>query len=127
MSDAVLAIAAERSVEQVLERLVESARQLAGTRYAAIGIPDGEGGFAQFLTAGMTDGLVEAMGPLPRTHGLLGAMLETTDSYRTEDIHRDRRFRGWWPSAHPDMGSFLGVPIVAVEGVIGAFYLTEKE
>ncbi|HEY1568425.1 MAG TPA: sensor histidine kinase, partial [Solirubrobacteraceae bacterium] len=49
-------------------------------------------------------------------------------AYLTDDIHADPRFRGWWPRAHPDMRSFLGVPIVAPEeGVIGAFYLTEKE
>jgi signal transduction histidine kinase len=59
---------------------------------------------------------------------MLGAMLETDGAYLTDDIHRDPRFRGWWPRAHPDMRSFLGVPIVAPgEGVIGAFYLTEKE
>src|SRR5439155_26460646 len=40
--------------------------------------------------------------------------------------HDDPRFRGWWPKGHPDMRSFLGVPIVAREGVIGAFYLTQK-
>ena len=67
------------------------------------------------------------MGPLPRTHGLLGATLESEDSYRTLDIKRDPRFRGWWPSAHPLMGSFLGVPIVARGEVVGAFYLTDKE
>src|SRR5918997_839048 len=76
MSDAVLAIAAERSVERVLRRLVTVARELSGARYAALGIPDGGGAFAQFITAGMTDAEVAAMGPLPRTHGLLGAMLE---------------------------------------------------
>ena len=58
---------------------------------------------------------------------MLGAMLETAEPFRTEDIHDDPRFRGWWPSGHPDMRSFLGVPIVAPDGVIGAFYLTEKE
>jgi len=67
------------------------------------------------------------MGPLPRTHGLLGAMLESPEPFRTEDLHTDPRFRGWWPRGHPDMRSFLGVPIVAPEGVIGAFYLTHKE
>src|SRR5206468_4600524 len=35
-------------------------------------------------------------------------------------------FRGWWPTGHPNMRSFLGVPIVTPAGVIGAFYLTEK-
>jgi signal transduction histidine kinase len=127
MSEAVLAIAAEREVEPVLRRLVHSARELAGARYAALGIPDGEGAFAQFITAGMSDELIASMGPMPRTHGLLGAMLETAESHRTPDIRQDPRFRGWWPRAHPQMRSFLGVPIAARGSVIAAFYLTDKE
>jgi signal transduction histidine kinase len=127
VSDAVLAVASELSVDEVLQRLVDSARELAGARYAALGIPDGSGGFRRFLVAGMSDRLVAAMGPLPRTHGMLGAILAADSAYLTDDIHRDPRFRGWWPRGHPDMRSFLGVPIVARETVIGAFYLTEKE
>jgi signal transduction histidine kinase len=127
MSDAVLAMASERSVEGVLQRIVESARALAGARYAALGIPDGEGAFAQFITTGMSEELIAAMGPLPRTHGMLGAMLEAPEPYRTADIRQDPRFRGWWPSQHPRMASFLGVPIVSRGGILGAFYLTDKE
>src|SRR5919197_1084724 len=127
VSDAVLAVAAERSVEEVLQRLVEAARELAGARYAALGTPDGDGGFSRFLTAGMSDELIARLGPLPRTHGMLGAMLATAEPFLTTEIHDDPRFRGWWPAGHPDMRSFLGVPIVAPDGVIGAFYLTEKE
>jgi len=127
VSDAVLAVASQRSVEEVLQQLVECARELAGARYAALGIPDGAGGFSQFLTTGMSDELIASMGPLPRTHGMLGAMLEEITPFRTDDLHEDLRFRGWWPKGHPDMRSFLGVPIVAADGVIGSFYLTEKE
>jgi signal transduction histidine kinase len=126
VSDAMLAVAAEQSVEDVLQRLVHSARELASARYAALGLPDGEGGFRRFLTSGMSDELVASLGPLPRQHGVLGAMLETRAAHRTADIHDHPRFRGWWPSGHPDMRSFMGVPIVAPQGVIGAFYLTEK-
>ena len=46
--------------------------------------------------------------------------------YLTSDVRRDPRFRGWWPSAHPQMRSFLGVPIVAASGIVGAIYLTDK-
>jgi signal transduction histidine kinase len=126
VSDAVLAVAAELSVEEVLQRLVESARELADARYAALGVPDGEGGFSQFLTAGMSEAMIAALGPLPRQHGVLGAMLEEREPFRTPDIHGHPRFRGWWPKGHPDMRSFLGVPIVARDRVIGAFYLTDK-
>jgi signal transduction histidine kinase len=127
VSDAVLAVAARRSVDEVLQELVHRARELAGARYAALGTPDGEGGFSRFLVSGMPDALIAAMGPLPRTHGLLGALLESPEPVRTADLHAHPRFRGWWPRGHPDMRSFLGVPIVAPAGVIGAFYLTHKE
>src|SRR4051794_11663997 len=126
LSDVVLAIASEHEVEPVLQRLVHSARELAGARYAALGIPDGDGAFASFITSGMSDELIAAMGPLPRTHGMLGAMLASPEPHRTDDITADPRFRGWWPRAHPQMRSFLGVPIVARGCIIGALYLTEK-
>jgi signal transduction histidine kinase len=70
---------------------------------------------------------VAELGPLPRTHGMLGAMLSDPRPFRTDDITKDPRFRGWWPDAHPRMRTFLGVPIVAKGDIIGAFYLTEKE
>ena len=127
VSDAVLAVAANLSVDQVLQKLVDAARELVGARYAALGIPDGSGGFRRFLVAGMSDELIASLGPLPRTHGMLAAMLHQTEPYRTDDIHQDPRFRGWWPRRHPDMRSFLGVPISSPDGtIIGAFYLTEK-
>jgi signal transduction histidine kinase len=74
----------------------------------------------------MSDDLIAGLGPLPRTHGMLGAMLETDVAYRARDIQSDPRFKGWWPRGHPDMRSFLGVPIRVRDEVIGAFYLTEK-
>ena len=128
VSDAVLSVAAELSVDEVLQRLVDNARELVGARYAALGIPDEAGGFRSFLVSGMSDGLVARLGPLPRTHGMLGAMLQSTGgrAYIATDIHEDPRFEGDWPRAHPDMRSFLGVPIVARDEVIGAFYLTER-
>jgi len=126
LSDAVLHIASTLELEPVLQKLVDAARELAGARYAALGVPDGLGGFSRFITSGLTDDEITAIGPLPRTHGLLGAMLTSTSSFRTEDIRRDPRFE-WWPAEHPVMRSFLGVPIVAHGEVLGAFYLTEKQ
>jgi signal transduction histidine kinase len=116
------------SLERVLTELAAGARDLVDARYAAIGIPEPEGDeFARFVTVGMSDELVARLGPLPRTHGLLDAMLSDPSPYRTADITQDPRFRGWWPAAHPTMRSFLGVPIVSAGDIIGAFYLTDKE
>ncbi len=125
MSDAVLAIAAELSVDSILKKIVDAARELVRARYAALGVPDGEGSFAQFITSGMTHKQWEAIGVLPRTHGLLGAMLESPEPFRTDDVKQDPRFQGW-PPRHPSMTSFLGVPILSRGTIIGAFYLTDK-
>jgi signal transduction histidine kinase len=125
VGEVVAAMAAAPSLEATLQGLVQAARRLASCRYAAVGTPDGRGGFSRFITTGMSDALIAAIGPLPRTHGLLGAMLERPQPHRTPDISRDPRFE-WWPAAHPRMTSFLGVPIVSAGDVVGAFYLTDK-
>ena len=126
VSDAILGLAGERSVRAVLQRLVGAARDLVGARYAALGTPDAEGdGFSAFLTAGMSDELIDAIGPLPRTHGLLGTLLVDPNPFRTSDVAADPRFT-WWPEAHPRMGSFLGVPIVFRGDIIGALFLADK-
>ncbi|MEX0682039.1 MAG: GAF domain-containing sensor histidine kinase [Dehalococcoidia bacterium] len=126
ISEAVLAILAEPRPERSLRMLVESARSLVDARYAALGVPDEDGeGFREFIYTGMSDELVAKIGPLPRRHGLLAAMLQETAPYRTQDIRKDPRFE-WWPEAHPRMSSFLGVPIVSKGKVIAAFYLTDK-
>src|SRR5262249_30395126 len=106
VSDAVLAIGGELSTEEVPQRLVDNARTLADARYAALGIPDEQGGFSAFLTSGMSDKLIASLGPLPLTHGMLGAILESPSSFRNGDIHDDPRFTGDWPRGHPDMRSF---------------------
>ena len=121
------AVGSGSSLEQVLTGLATAAREIAEATYAAIGIPEPDGeAFAAFIHVGMDDDLVAEMGPLPRTHGLLDAMLRDPAAYRTNDVTTDPRFRGWWPASHPRMRSFLGVPIVARDDVIGAFYLTDK-
>jgi signal transduction histidine kinase len=125
VGEVIAAMAAAPSLEATLQGLVRAARTLASCRYAAVGVPDGSGGFSHFITAGMSDELIAAIGRLPRTHGLLSAMLERPEPYRTSDISRDPRFE-WWPAAHPRMTSFLGVPVVSAGEVVGAFYLTDK-
>jgi signal transduction histidine kinase len=128
VSDALLGIAGDLRSDAVLERLVEAARDLAGARYAALGVPDEEGdGFKSWISAGLTDAEIDAIGPLPRTHGLLGAALYDPEPFRSEDVRADDRFMGWWPAAHPDLDAFLAVPIVFRGDVVGAFYLANKD
>jgi signal transduction histidine kinase len=123
--DVALALGAERRTEAVLRVILDAARDLADAQYAALGVPDGDGGFALFLTAGVDAATWAAIGALPRTHGLLGALLEEPTVIRLADIHDDPRFGGW-PPAHPDMRAFLGVPIVAAGEVLAELFLADK-
>lgn len=123
VSRAALDIAGERSAERVLERVADAARTLTHAPYGAVGVPDGHGGFSRFVTAGIEDEQAAAIGPLPRTHGLLGLLLSASEAYRVADVRRDPRFEGW-PAAHPEMGPFLGVPVAGDGGTTGAIYVT---
>src|SRR5690242_6349090 len=124
--DVALALGAERRTEQVLRTVLDAARDLAGARYAAIGVPDGDGGFATFLAAGIDSETWERIGSLPRTHGLLGAVLRDGRPVRLDDLREDPRFGGWWPPAHPRMSAFLGVPIIAGGEILAELYLADK-
>ena len=122
LSRAVHAVTQQRSVRDVLQMVVASACELIGARYGALGIPDDEGRFAEFYAVGISDEEWERIGPLPRTHGLLGAMLREARPQRIPDVRSDPRF-SWWPAAHPVLTDFLGVPILDDDDVVGAIYL----
>jgi len=71
VSQVVLAVASQLSVRDVLQKVVRSARSLAGARYAALGVPGEHDTFAEFLVDGLTAQEQAAIGPLPRQHGIL--------------------------------------------------------
>ena len=131
LSEAALAVTSQRSVDAILQTIVEVSRRLVDARYAALGVPDDEDSFARFVTSGVTDAQWRAIGPLPRRHGLLGAMLRRSTPYRVDDIRADPGFWGW-PAAHPTLVSFLGVPIIEAGSgdgdgaVLGAIWLANK-
>ncbi|SEU40005.1 Histidine kinase-, DNA gyrase B-, and HSP90-like ATPase [Nonomuraea wenchangensis] len=125
VSSAVLAVTRHLSVREVLQVIVRSAQRLLDARYAALGVPDEDGSFAEFVAEGLTDKQWEAIGPLPRQHGMLGAMLREGAPVRLPDLREDPRFE-WWPKAHPIMKDFLGVPIRDGDEVLGIIFLANK-
>ncbi|MFI6658509.1 GAF domain-containing sensor histidine kinase [Streptomyces sp. NPDC050523] len=126
VSSALLAMSRHLEVRDVLKTIVASARELLGAQYAALGVPDDHGGFAQFVVDGVSDAQWKAIGPLPRQHGILASMLREAKIERLADVRKDPRFEGW-PSAHPDMSDFLGLPVKDGDEVIGALFLANKE
>ncbi|GAA4056700.1 GAF domain-containing sensor histidine kinase [Nonomuraea soli] len=125
VSSAVLAVTRHLSVREVLQVIVRSAQRLLDARYAALGVPDEDGSFGEFVAEGLTDKQWDAIGPLPRQHGMLGAMLREGAPVRLDDLTKDPRFE-WWPRAHPVMRDFIGVPIKDGEQVLGIIFLANK-
>ncbi|MBV2358079.1 GAF domain-containing sensor histidine kinase [Streptomyces sp. J2-1] len=125
VSSALLAMSRQLEVRDVLKTIVASARELLDARYAALGVPDDHGGFAQFVVDGVSEEQWRAIGPLPRQHGILAAMLHESGPQRLADVREDPRFEGW-PDAHPDLADFLGLPIRAGDEVVGALFLANK-
>lgn len=125
VSGALLAMSRHLEVRDVLKTIVVSARELLDAEYAALGVPDDHGGFAQFVVDGVSDEQWKAIGPLPRQHGILAAMLRDATPQRLADVRRDPRFEGW-PNAHPEMSDFIGFPIADDGEVLGALFLANK-
>lgn len=114
-------------LDEVLDRVLETARDVTGARYAALGIlDDRRRELDRFLTRGIDERTHREIGELPRGRGILGILIDDPRPLRLADIGRHPRSFGF-PSAHPPMRTFLGVPILIRGDVWGNIYLTEKE
>jgi two-component system sensor histidine kinase DevS len=122
---ATLSLFSDLSMEGVLQRVIQAAQELVDARYAALGIPDGEGGLETFITLGLPEEAVRALDNHPKGDGLIGEMLRSGTSIRVDQIGDHPKAVGF-PQGHPTMGSFLGVPIAAYGRPIGQIYLTDK-
>ena len=118
-------IVQELSLPAVLRRLVATAKDVSGAKYAALGVIGGDGTLEQFLHVGMADDTVRAIGELPKGRGVLGALIDNPKPIRLSRISEDPRSSGF-PDGHPPMTTFLGVPIRSRDVVFGNLYLTDR-
>ncbi len=120
-------LVARLDLEGVLEMVLDSARELTGARYAALGILDeGKHELERFLTLGIDEETHAAIGSLPRGHGVLGELIRHPGLLRLSDVEAHPHSYGF-PPGHPVMRTFLGVPIQIRGEAWGNLYLTEKE
>jgi signal transduction histidine kinase len=125
--DAGIALSSELSLDALLQRIVETAAELTGARYAALGVIDASGhALERFLTTGVDEETRAAIGDLPRGRGILGVLIREARPLRLHDLTEDPRSVGF-PRNHPPMKTFLGVPILLRGVAYGNLYLAEKE
>ncbi len=132
LTDALEAVRLARGVlsdldlEVVLRRLVESARELSGARYAALGVTDeSRSELERFIAVGIDDETRGRIGDLPRGRGVLGELIAHPVPLRLADVGAHPHSYGF-PPEHPPMRTFLGVPVMIGGIPFGNLYLTEK-
>ena len=126
MLRAVVAIGTDLDLTATLQRIVESATELADAHYGALGVLDPTRTFlAEFLTVGIDDETRAEVGDLPKGHGILGLLIREPRPIRLPDLREHPDSFGFPPN-HPQMRSFLGVPVMVRGEVFGNLYLTDK-
>jgi signal transduction histidine kinase len=121
------ALVADLDLESVLHHVLETARDLTGARYAALGILDEDKDeLERFLFIGLDENARETIGPLPRGRGVLGELIRNPEPLRLADVTAHPRSYGF-PPGHPPMTTFLGVPVAIRGEAWGNLYLTDKE
>lgn len=120
-----LELVSDLSLDNVLERIAQLAREQANAKYAALGVVDEDGDLVQFIPIGMTQAEIAQLAHPPIGRGLLGAMWQEKSAVRIPEIREDPRSIGF-PVNHPEMHSFLGVPILQGDRQLGQIYLTDK-
>ena len=123
--DAFLSVSTGLDLESTLERIVETAADLVDARYGALGVLATGGGLAAFIHVGIDDDLAATMGHLPEGKGVLGQLITEPYPLRIADLSQHPSSVGF-PPHHPQMHSFLGVPVLVRGQVFGNLYMTEK-
>jgi signal transduction histidine kinase len=122
---AVVSLAEDLSLEAVLDRVVRSACDLVGARYGALGVIGEDQQLSHFITVGIDEEGISLIGNLPTGHGVLGHLIREPKPLRLHDL-REHPIASGFPPNHPQMKSFLGVPVRVRDAVFGNLYLTEK-
>jgi two-component system, NarL family, sensor histidine kinase DevS len=123
--DAVLAIGSDLDLDVVLRRITESAVTLVDAQYGALGVVGTEGRIRQFITVGLDEETIEAIGHYPEGQGILGLLIREPEPLRLADLGRHPASVGF-PEGHPPMTTFLGAPVRVRDQVFGNLYLTDK-
>jgi len=124
--EAVVGIGSGLDLEQALARIVEAAATLVDARYGALGVLGTDESLSRFITYGMNDDQISAIGPLPQGLGLLGELISHPTPLRSDDLTTHPNSYGF-PTNHPPMHSFLGVPVRVRDEVYGNLYMPEKQ
>jgi signal transduction histidine kinase len=119
------AVAGQTDLTSVLYTTIETAIDLTGAQYGALGVVDEDGRLMEFLHRGMAAAQADEIDHPPEGLGLLGVITTRGEILRLADLSEHPDAAGF-PANHPQMRSFLGVPIRLGSEIFGNLYLTDK-
>ncbi|MGH2412083.1 MAG: GAF domain-containing protein [Chloroflexota bacterium] len=125
LHQAALTIISDDATTDILQHLVDLAREMIGTRYGALGILGPEGAIDQFYSSGVTPEVKEQLGLLPQGHGLLGVTLTNDTTLSVRDIHEHPDAVGL-PPEHPSIRALLAAPVSQGGRIVGNLYLADR-
>ncbi|MEV2226090.1 GAF domain-containing sensor histidine kinase [Nocardia vinacea] len=126
--EAMLVVTAGLDLDNTLRSIVHTAIELVDAGYGALGVRETDktsNELAEFVYEGIDDRTRVLIGDLPRGHGVLGLLFEQPKPLRLADLSKHPSSVGF-PTHHPPMRTFLGVPVKVRDEVFGNLYLTEK-
>ncbi|WP_437603111.1 PAS domain S-box protein [Sorangium sp. So ce590] len=109
-----------------LQRIVDRTRDIAGAEYAALGVYAGDDApFDLWICSSATAEWERSSAQAPRPRGRLQAVHRDRTPLRLPELCEDERFDGFSPE-HPPLKSFLGIPLLQDQQLVGVLYLANK-
>jgi two-component system, NarL family, sensor histidine kinase DevS len=120
-----LELVKEISLDSLLGRIARLACDQVDASYAAVGVVDDSGKLIKFITVQNPPESSPMEAGIPQGLGLIGGLINTTSPIRVSRNNEHNGNNGF-PPDHPEMTSFLGVPMHIGGKPLGQIYLADK-
>ncbi len=125
ISQATLKISQVGNLPETLQRIADTARELLDADYAFLATFQLGNLSENFIFSGIDQKTADLIAHPPQGLGLLGVLSDERKTIRVSKLSQHPEFTGF-PDHHPEMGSFLGMPIEQQENVYGRIYAANK-
>ena len=122
---ATLNISQVGNLPEMLQRIADTARELLAADFAVLATFELENLSQNFVFSGIDQPTADLIEHLPHGIGLLGVLSDEQEVVRLPHVSEHPQFTGF-PANHPEMSSFLGLPIKQNDLVYGRIYLANK-
>lgn len=125
LGEAMLTVTSGLDLDDTLHTIVHTAAALVDARYGALGVRENNERLAEFIYEGVEGHTGTLIGDPPHGQGVLGLLFTQPKPIRLSNL-ADHPASVGFPEHHPQMRTFLGVPVRIRNEIFGNLYLAEK-